>query len=1016
MPLAVNHDRNSRNRWRRLWSFNRSLQQSRNPTSSPRPSLRVNNSSNTGTAATVDIVTFHGCDGDYRNWVFSRSGGSGESANGVNWLTGPDGIAKGVPNARILLFTYDINVQDGHELIHRVVYGNALLFLQALSSLRKHSGSQGRPIIFIAHSLGGLILKTALASCSGPAAAQFGDICKSTLAVHLFGTPSSGSSPHAFHAALDNMFSLICNSRNPSGGLEKNARNPPSRQDSSWLEGILQSFKALMAVIAVFSYYESLETLDVGMIVNRQPSFSSIHSRDSETSTGSCRITLPRDHMGLMRFEGPGHWTYLQLLRSLRDFNNSQRSRSTTLPAKNAANADLNFRALDKPVNLALLSNIPVDQGPENLEPQDAPFHSLVSSRPLSTAGFPVVVFWGEGAVGNPAIARSLRMARTKAPDAFMYRFRAETRETIMADYLTLFRSIHRQDGSSMNDCFGATCLHDILNAESIHDLDDMRMNSVLKYVREWLLDPKKEEWLLVFENVVDPDGIYDMLPLRTSGRIVLTTRRDDTLHLGERREVLSSRSQPIPRPLKLDQWLDHEVAGPVLKIAASLSADIIPLGLFHENPEDSAPSAALELIDGWGLVDITVHTPTKSIRLRDDVRDWIRTRLADSNDTAKWGLLACTLCARFYQAEDESLPAQERQRIIAPHAQSCYQSIKHVPLDELPTDVEWSQLGELCRTHAAYDEAIGYVKISLWQRQRASKDPLSEDWIQAVLCLSASLCRLGNLRESAKHLETLAFDKMIEQSALWSLVIKTELAKAKLDMIQGLLESAEQILQRLLGFLDNLEDEPAKQPLFEYYRAHVTRHLAHVLEKQKKMEAARAFYQRTFIALENLLGPRNPSTIETGEEWVNILQAQGQYGLAMDLTNRFLSLKKKVLGARHPSTAGSMVKKAELLGEVGDFGKAARLYDDGLEIMTSTLGYYHPRVLRTMGSKAASLAAHERYDDALEVIGHVIQQMKSTPLWYSEEDAAWAVAKQYEFTEQQSRKGFDEALERSLV
>jgi len=256
---------------------------------------------------------------------------------------------------------------------------------------------------------------------------------------------------------------------------------------------------------------------------------------------------------------------------------------------KNSADADPEVGARDERGNLAILSNIPVNQDLESFEPQEPLFPSLFSSRPSPSADFPLVVLWGKAGAGKSTIASSLlRAARTQAPDAFMYWFHGETRDTIMAGYLTLFQSIHQHTGApnSTKGSLGFTNLQDILNAESICDLDDERKSSLLKFIWEWLLDPEKEEWWLVFDNVVDPDGIYDLLPLRGSGRIILTTRRADALLLGQKRYIPPIRHQPMPWPPSVDPWLEHGAAGPVLKIAALLSADPIPVELLLGNFE----------------------------------------------------------------------------------------------------------------------------------------------------------------------------------------------------------------------------------------------------------------------------------------------------------------------------------------------------------------------------------------------------------------------------------------------
>ncbi|KAK4445443.1 hypothetical protein QBC34DRAFT_164120 [Podospora aff. communis PSN243] len=1002
-----------------------SFRRDRKPILSSKPGLAVHHypSSDATAAPIIDIIALHGCDRNFRSWSFQAKSDQSGAPIQVDWLCGPQGIAKEIPNARIMTFSFDINVRSSYELIHRSLYGNSLRLLQDLSSLRRETKSEGRGIIFIAHSVGGLLLKLALVSCIEPTGTRFRDIRDSTSAVHLFGTPSSSSSSHAFHVALDNMFALV------RGGLKKEAREPLSRLDSGWLEMKLQPFKALMSTMAVFSYYESLETLDIGMVVNRQRSFSSTHSRNSESSTGSQRTFLNSDHLNMMRFQGPGDKTYIQLLRSLRDFARNQgreKSRSAILDIKPTVNADPEIGALNRRGNLAALSNIPAGEDLESFESQEALFPSLFSPRDSKSAGFPLIVLWGEDGTGVSTTVRSLLCtARRRAPDAFMYRFEGKTSDTIMEGYLALFRSIYRQAESqpSAKDFLGirVTNLHDILSAESVVDLDDVSLNTVRKCVLEWLLDPEKQEWWLVFENVVDPDGIYELSPLRGSGRIILTTSQSDALHLGEKRRIPPSHLPPTPQPLGVDQELEHQIFGPVLKIAALLSTDPIPFSFFRGSSETPRSHVALDLLIRLGFADAFIDNgrPLGAIRLHDGVRLWVQTRLVEKNESAKWAMAALRLWTRFYQLQTaprcKLLSASEGPQMIAPDVRACYQSIKDVMPEDLPPSEGWDLLGRFCIHQGAYDEASFYLGQFLSQPRWTSETALSEEYVQATLWLSTARRRMGKLGDAAEELKRLEFEKMIEESGIWPLAIKTELARADLSTVEGHLQSAQQTLERLLDFLDNIEDEPAKGDRLELDRAIVTRRLASLAAQQGNTEAASAYYQRAFTTFEHLLGHCDPTTIDTGEEWVNNLRVQGRHAEALELLERFLSVKQMLLGGRHPSTASRMVTKADLLSEVGNFGEATKLYDDALAIMTSTLGTCHPRVLRTMRCKAASLAARGSYDDALKTMEHVIQQMKSLPLWYTEEDVAWAVAKQDEFAEQRSGTGFEHLLQKSL-
>ncbi|KAI5839078.1 ankyrin repeat-containing domain protein [Morchella snyderi] len=87
-----------------------------------------------------------------------------------------------VTNARILTYGYDSTLfgNESHASIHEF----SQLFLQALATIRTSEKEQSRPIIFIAHSLGGLVIKYVL--CDHPS------VLASCHALLLFGVPHHG--------------------------------------------------------------------------------------------------------------------------------------------------------------------------------------------------------------------------------------------------------------------------------------------------------------------------------------------------------------------------------------------------------------------------------------------------------------------------------------------------------------------------------------------------------------------------------------------------------------------------------------------------------------------------------------------------------------------------------------------------------------------------------------------------------------------------------------------------------
>ncbi|KAH7123364.1 hypothetical protein B0J13DRAFT_531482 [Dactylonectria estremocensis] len=105
-----------------------------------------------------------------------------------------------LPNARVLTYGYDTKIQ---HVTHRpvstaTIYDIAWDFLVALQAECQDDPS--RPILFIAHSLGGIVVKEMLRRSSGCLSAQthLHGIFRTTIGIVFFGTPHGGANPHGF--------------------------------------------------------------------------------------------------------------------------------------------------------------------------------------------------------------------------------------------------------------------------------------------------------------------------------------------------------------------------------------------------------------------------------------------------------------------------------------------------------------------------------------------------------------------------------------------------------------------------------------------------------------------------------------------------------------------------------------------------------------------------------------------------------------------------------------------------
>jgi hypothetical protein len=85
---------------------------------------------------------------------------------------------------------------------HNSIYDFAWEFLNCLGDARQSDALSRRPLLFIAHSLGGIITKEALRQANLKGAHQPGahlrDIFLSTTGIIFFGTPHRGADPRGF--------------------------------------------------------------------------------------------------------------------------------------------------------------------------------------------------------------------------------------------------------------------------------------------------------------------------------------------------------------------------------------------------------------------------------------------------------------------------------------------------------------------------------------------------------------------------------------------------------------------------------------------------------------------------------------------------------------------------------------------------------------------------------------------------------------------------------------------------
>ncbi|CCA76425.1 related to tetratricopeptide repeat domain protein-Neosartorya fischeri [Serendipita indica DSM 11827] len=431
-----------------------------------------------GTNPIVDIIAIHGLDGHReRTWT---------AGNGVLWLR--DLLSIDIPNARILVYGYDADTRSRECVSTQTIYQHADKFLKSLS--RQRIDHPRRPIIFIAHSLGGIVLKQALGLCHSESVGSkndFRDILVSTHAVLFFGTPHYGVNGVELLHTMNRLLSVYLKTTKVI--VQNLKKNSPA------LENIQRSYTSASKEIENVLFYEVYPTPIIGgkrkMIV----------PYNSATVAGDCQATeegLDADHCEMVKFRDSGHVNYATVLSYLKQHVEGATAGVTKKWCTEDAYRDLANREDLSPNEVVL----PKPRLTVSRHYIDRPrIHFLITRHLLPSSPVrrqPRCILHGIGGAGKTQLATKWirdnenRFTRVIFVDA--------SNQTRLEKDLEL--SVR------------------VLGPE----YSEMTWNDAVAY-----LDKTAKGWLLFFDNADSPDlDLRPYLPVSTHGAVLITTRNGE--------------------------------------------------------------------------------------------------------------------------------------------------------------------------------------------------------------------------------------------------------------------------------------------------------------------------------------------------------------------------------------------------------------------------------------------------------------------------------------------------------
>ncbi|KAK6810867.1 hypothetical protein RU639_013582 [Aspergillus parasiticus] len=415
-------------------------------------------SDNDGAPAEIDIVAVHGL--NFKNSVDHARGTW--MKNGQLWLR--DNLPEHLPKpGRVMLFAYNSSPAMGAAATK--LDGHAKNLLQWLKLRRKSTPE--RPLVFICHSLGGLVVKEALVEASLDS--TYRPIVEATCLLVFFATPHRGGN----YASVGEVAAKLVRS---TLFTPRNDFIESLKSDSNLATKRFNQSRHLNEKFLIISFYEGQPYGKLGIIVDERSATLNL------AGTRETQVPIDADHSSICKFAAADNSTcefvigtiVMELERALE---------LKPLPSRDA-NVNVHWCGVPRSVNVLFTGRRKIlKQLKDALSPgkrKDAEQQNRF-------------VITGPGGMGKSEIC---------------LRFADQMREA--------FWGIFWVDVSS-----DSTAIEGFLRISNILGSTAEDINDTCQ-----LLSNLKDEWLLVLDNADDPKTDYQRyFPVGKYGKILMTSR-----------------------------------------------------------------------------------------------------------------------------------------------------------------------------------------------------------------------------------------------------------------------------------------------------------------------------------------------------------------------------------------------------------------------------------------------------------------------------------------------------------
>ncbi|KAI9685382.1 MAG: hypothetical protein M1822_004513 [Bathelium mastoideum] len=862
---------------------------------------------------------------------------STEQAQGSSTLPSPtvfwpeEYLASDLPQAQLWTYGYNADVVGG--LFQANNQNSISNHGRNLSVKLEREINNEKPIAFVVHSLGGVIIKDAIRRSE--------KIRNRTKLIIFLGTPHRGSPYAGWGQAISNLARVALQDSNKKllQTLEVN---------SEVLDNIHEEFKTIASkgLFKIHSFQEARGI--VGMKGLDQKVVDDFSSKLDLPNPLEIVESIDANHMQMARYSSNEDEGYIAVSGILREFVRQESGSQQTSPANvpNTASSDVLFM-------------VPFPKDNSFIGREDI-IANLSEHRAASQAHTRVALV-GLGGVGKSQIVIE-----------YAYRIRKAVPQTLVI-------WIHASNPTRFNQGYREFADKVSLTGRESANAD------ILQLVSTWLSDERNGQWLMILDNVDDDDVFFSgsedtsgstqtidtamhgkpletFLPQTRNGMILITSRnRTAAFNLvGDYGDIVQVEPMEEEDALALLQTkvpIDESSRADATALVNALEG--VPLAITHAaayikmRASTTSVSTYRKLFreSEANQVHLLSNKKWKDLRRHHSARDAVIVTWQISFDQIrKTDLKAADLLALMSMFDKQGIP----RSLLGNNTSQLDFDDALMPL--LSFSLVRAEIGK----QTLEMHRLVQVSIRAWLK---SENQLSK-WTKESIRTLSSAFPTGKFGTWADCKVLLPHVKEIVSYVVEDK--KDLLNQAKTAFNAGW-------YLRLIG--DGKATEAMHQQAVERFeKAHGPEHpetltsishFAIVLEDRGKYERAGAMHRKVLEERKKMFGSEHPDTLTSVNNLGVLLQKQGKYEEAEMMHRQVLKEYEKTLGPEHLDTLNSVKNLGSVLGKQGKYEEAEMMHRQVLKEYEKTLGPEHLDTLNSVKNLGSVLGKQGKSEEA---------------------------------------------------